>query len=146
MNTSGLMAELLVPEKEIDDVKQGSIVWMKVGALRNADFEGRVDSIAPVTQTVEGEQMIVVRSQLSGENENLKPGMTGCGPDLRRQTSHHQDRHSADGTLVKDGVRSPPSLREPAPVHRCLYADADLIAGDLAQPRATGHKQFFRVP
>ena len=36
VNTSGLVAELRVPEKEIDDVKQGSVVWMKVGALRNA--------------------------------------------------------------------------------------------------------------
>ncbi len=86
------------------------------------DFEGRVDPIAAVTQAVEGEQMFVVRSQLSGENENLKPGMTGCSPDLRRQTAHHQDRNSADGALGQDGVRSPPCPKEPGPRTRCLYS------------------------
>ncbi|HVQ65499.1 MAG TPA: hypothetical protein VMT78_13250, partial [Terriglobia bacterium] len=62
---------------EIEDVKQGSIVWMKVRGLRDADFEGRVDSIAVVAQPVEGDQVIIVRSQLSGDTANLKPGMTG---------------------------------------------------------------------
>ena len=77
VNTTGLIAELRVPEKEIEDVKQGSIVWMKVRGLRDDDFEGRVDSIAVVAQPVEGEQVIIVRSQLSGDTANLKPGMTG---------------------------------------------------------------------
>jgi multidrug resistance efflux pump len=77
VNTSGLMAELRVPEKEIEDVKQGSIVWLKVGGLSDADFEGRVDSISVVAQAVEGEQVFIVRSQFAGEDANLKPGMTG---------------------------------------------------------------------
>ena len=76
VSTSGHVAELQVPEKEVDDVKQGMAVWMKVGALPNEDFEGRVDSIAPVTQTVEGQQIIVVKSQLPND-EKLKPGMSG---------------------------------------------------------------------
>ena len=73
---------------------------MTGGRAADADFKGRVDSIAIVTQTVEGEQMFVVRIPVSGEDENLKPGMTGWA-DLRRQTAHHQDRYSPDIALVK---------------------------------------------
>jgi multidrug efflux pump subunit AcrA (membrane-fusion protein) len=78
VNNSGLVAELLVPEKEIDDVKLGNIVWMKMGALRDQDFEGRVSYIAPVAHTVENQQMVIVHSQLPND-EKLKPGMTGVG-------------------------------------------------------------------
>ena len=75
------------------------------------DFEGRVDSIAAVAQTVEGEQMIAVRSRLSGKNENLKPGMKGVAriyagkrPILRIATRRME-------RLVEDGVRSLLALR-----------------------------------
>jgi putative peptide zinc metalloprotease protein len=78
VNTSGVIAEMLVPEKEMADVKHGSVVWLKVRTLPALDFEGRVDFIAPVVQTVNGQQMVVVRTApLANENELLKPDMTG---------------------------------------------------------------------
>jgi multidrug efflux pump subunit AcrA (membrane-fusion protein) len=77
MNVDALQAELLVPEKEMEDVKPGSVVWMKVRGLPNEDFQGRVDFIAPVAQVVEGQRMIAVRSLITEKNELLKPEMTG---------------------------------------------------------------------
>jgi len=78
VNTSAVIAEMQVPEKELADVKAGNVVWLKIRSLPAADFEGRVDFIAPVVQTVNGEQMVVVRTQpLANENDILKPDMTG---------------------------------------------------------------------
>ena len=76
VDTAGLVAELLVPEKEIEDVKEGNIVLMWVRAFPNDDFEGRVDSIGAVAQDIDEQSMIVVRSQLA-KSEKLKPKMTG---------------------------------------------------------------------
>ena len=78
VNTSGVIAEMLVPEKELAEVKPGNVVWLKVRSLPQANFEGRVDFIAPIVRTVEGQQMVVVRTQpLPNENDDLKPDMTG---------------------------------------------------------------------
>jgi putative peptide zinc metalloprotease protein len=78
VNTSGVIAKMLVPEKEHADVKPGSVVWLKVRGQDHLDFEGRVDFIAPIVETVEGQQMVVVRTQpLANENGLLAPGMTG---------------------------------------------------------------------
>jgi multidrug resistance efflux pump len=77
MNVDALQAELLVPEKEMEDVKRGSLVWIKVGALPNNYFQGRIDFIAPVAQVVDGQRMVAVHSRITEKNELLKPGMTG---------------------------------------------------------------------
>ena len=69
--------EMQVPEKEMSDVQPGNPVWMKARSLPSVDLQGRVDFIAPVTQNVNGQQMVVVRSELSNEELLLKPGMTG---------------------------------------------------------------------
>jgi hypothetical protein len=36
-----------------------------------------VDFIAPVAQTINGQQMVVVRSELPNDDATLKPDMTG---------------------------------------------------------------------
>jgi multidrug efflux pump subunit AcrA (membrane-fusion protein) len=78
VNTTGVIAQLLVPEKEYADVKEGSVVWLKLRSLPKADFQGRLDFIAPVVETVNGEQMVVVRTlPLANENDVLKPNMKG---------------------------------------------------------------------
>jgi putative peptide zinc metalloprotease protein len=77
MNVDALQAELLVPEKEMEDVKRGSLVWIKVGALPNNYFQGRIDFIAPVAQVVDGQRMVAVHSRITEKNVLLKPGMTG---------------------------------------------------------------------
>ncbi|PYS18358.1 MAG: hypothetical protein DMG11_33580, partial [Acidobacteria bacterium] len=55
--------EMQVPEKELADVRPGNPVWMKARSLPAVDFQGRVDFIAPVAQTLNGQQTVVVRSE-----------------------------------------------------------------------------------
>ena len=59
------------------DVRPGNPVSMKARSLPSVDLQGRVDFIAPVAQTVSGQQMVVVRSELQNDNLLLKPEMTG---------------------------------------------------------------------
>jgi multidrug efflux pump subunit AcrA (membrane-fusion protein) len=77
VDTTGLEAELLVPQKEIEDVQPGYEIWLKAHALPEQDFQGRVDSIAPVVQVVDGQRTITVRSALIEKSDLLKPDMTG---------------------------------------------------------------------
>jgi len=69
--------EMQVPEKELADVRPGNPVWMKARSLPAVDFQGRVDFIAPVAQTLNGQQTVVVRSELQNDELLLKPDMTG---------------------------------------------------------------------
>jgi hypothetical protein len=66
-----------VPEKDLSDVRPGNPVTMKARSLPSVNLEGRVDFIAPVAQTVNGQQMVVVRSELQNDDLLLKPEMTG---------------------------------------------------------------------
>lgn len=78
VNASGVIAEMLVPEKELAYVKPGNVTWLKARSLPTEDFEGRVDFIANVAQNVAGQHMVVVRTQqFPNENDQLKPDMTG---------------------------------------------------------------------
>ena len=72
-----VIVEMQVPEKELADVRPGNPVWMKARSLPSTDFQGRVDFIAPVAQSVNGQQMVVVRSELQNDDLVLKPDMTG---------------------------------------------------------------------
>jgi hypothetical protein len=45
--------------------------------LPDRPLEGRVDLIASIAQTVNGQQMFVVRSEVKNENNLLKPEMMG---------------------------------------------------------------------
>jgi HlyD family secretion protein len=77
VDTEGVMVEMMVPEKDLEEVKIGNIVWLTFRSLPNDDFQGRVDFVAPVAQTVNGQQMVAVRTQLENMNNVLKPEMTG---------------------------------------------------------------------
>jgi len=77
VDLSRVTVEMQVPEKELVDVKPGNPVWMKARSLPSVDLQGRVDFIAPVAQTVNGQQMVTVRSELQNETMLLKPEMTG---------------------------------------------------------------------
>jgi putative peptide zinc metalloprotease protein len=72
-----VIVEMQVPEKEMADVRPGNPVWMKARSLPSTDLQGRVDFIAPVAQSVNGQQMVVVRSDLQNDDLLLKPDMTG---------------------------------------------------------------------
>jgi multidrug resistance efflux pump len=69
--------EMLVPEKELADVRPGNAIRMKANSFPSLDLEGRVDFIAPVARTVAEEQMVVVRSEVPNKDLMLKPDMTG---------------------------------------------------------------------
>ena len=72
-----VIVEMQVPEKELADVRPGNPVFMKARSLPSVDWQGRVDFIAPVAQSVSGQQMVVVRSELQNDDFMLKPEMTG---------------------------------------------------------------------
>jgi membrane fusion protein (multidrug efflux system) len=72
-----VIVEMQVPEKEMADVRPGNLVMMKARSLPTLDLQGRVDFIAPVAQAVNGQQMVVVRSEIQNDDLLLKPDMTG---------------------------------------------------------------------
>jgi multidrug resistance efflux pump len=69
--------EMQVPEKEMADIQRGYPVTMKARSLPAVDLNGRVDFISPVAQTIGGQQIVVVRSELQNDDLLLKPEMTG---------------------------------------------------------------------
>ena len=69
--------EMMVPEKEMADVKPAYPILMKVRAYPTDEFEGRVDFIAPVAETVFNQRFIKIRTEISNEDGMLKPEMTG---------------------------------------------------------------------
>lgn len=77
VDISRVTVEMQVPEKEMADVHSGNPVWMKARSLPTVDLQGRVDFIAPIAQTVNGQQMVTVRSELQNDELLLKPEMTG---------------------------------------------------------------------
>jgi multidrug resistance efflux pump len=77
VDISHVTVEMQVPEKEMVDVRKGSPVWMKARSLPSIDFQGRVDFIAPVAQSINSQQMVIVRSELQNDGFLLKPETTG---------------------------------------------------------------------
>jgi multidrug efflux pump subunit AcrA (membrane-fusion protein) len=77
VDTGRVTVEMLIPEKELADVKIGNPVWMKLRSFPDMALQGRVDFIAPVAQSVDSGQMVVVRSELVNDTMLLKPDMTG---------------------------------------------------------------------
>jgi multidrug resistance efflux pump len=77
VDLSRVTIEMQIPEKELSEVRPGNPITMKARSLPSANFEGRVDFIAPVAQTVNEQQTVVVRSELDNPERLLKPDMTG---------------------------------------------------------------------
>ena len=87
VNTSTVIAEMLVSEKDWADVHEGFPVRIQLTSFPTRYFEGKVDYIAPVAHTEGGLRVVSVRSYLSNAGGELKPELTGvakvyCG---RRQ-------------------------------------------------------------
>ena len=74
VNSSVVRAEMLVSEREMEDVHLGQDVWMRMNSFPTRDFKGTVDFISPVVQT-DGQQ--IVRAVLKNEDGVLKRDMTG---------------------------------------------------------------------
>jgi multidrug efflux pump subunit AcrA (membrane-fusion protein) len=77
VDISRVTVEMQVPEKEMADVHPDNPVVVLPRSFPSVDLRGRVDFIAPVAETVNGQQVVVVRSELPNEGLTLKPDMTG---------------------------------------------------------------------
>jgi len=77
VDTSTVLADMMVPEKELEDVNYGNYVRMFLRSFSTRDFDGHVVYMAPYAQTVNGEQVITVRAELANKDGILKPEMTG---------------------------------------------------------------------
>jgi multidrug resistance efflux pump len=77
VDTSSVVARLMVPQKELEDVLPGNRVLLKLDSFSTQVFEGKVDSIAPGAQTESGQQFVPVRSILMNKDGILKPDLTG---------------------------------------------------------------------
>ena len=84
-NTSTVVAEMMVPEKEMGDVHKGLPVRIQLASFPTQYFDGKVDFIAEHAHAGDGQQVMTVRSNLSNPDGVLKPELTGfakiyCGP------------------------------------------------------------------
>jgi multidrug resistance efflux pump len=84
-NTSTVVAEMMVPEKEMGDVHKGLPVRIQLASFPTRYFDGKVDFIAESAHAGEGQQVVTVKSNLSNPDGVLKPELTGfakiyCGP------------------------------------------------------------------
>ena len=70
-------AEMFVPEKEMGDVDPGMPVHLKARSYPTHEFQGNVDFIAPVAETVEDARVVKIRTELANADGMLKPEMTG---------------------------------------------------------------------
>lgn len=72
--------EVVIPEKEIAEVKPGQQVVLKARAYPGRSFAGRVKAIAPaaaVEETGLGRKVFRVSIEMDGPADLLKPEMTG---------------------------------------------------------------------
>jgi len=73
-------------------------------------FSGACGLIAPVAQTLNGQQTVVVRSELQNDELLLKPDMTGVAKDLLRRSADHRSDDPAFRSLDPHRVLGSPSL------------------------------------
>lgn len=82
-----LLAVLYVPEKQIDKLQVGHQAKLRVDALNEAVFFGRIDRISPVVDPATGTVKVTIEVRNSGAQ--LKPGMFAriqVIHDIRRNT------------------------------------------------------------
>ena len=85
VNDSRVYATANIYEKDLDKVKTGQRVSLKVASLPNRTFTGRITTIASV---VEGETRVVpVKAEIDNPDSVLKPGMFAELEVLTDQTS-----------------------------------------------------------
>ncbi|MEG4942393.1 efflux RND transporter periplasmic adaptor subunit [Microcoleus sp. F4-D5] len=85
INDSGVLATANIYEKDLNKVKMGQRVRVKIASLPDRTFEGRITRIGSV---VEGETRIVpVQAELTNPDGELKPGMFAELEVLTDQTS-----------------------------------------------------------
>ena len=97
--TDTLELELGVPQRDIERVRQGQDVRLRVDALPQRTFRGRVVSIAPLPATSpDGAVLFAVRAHVANPDGTLRPGM---GAHARVLT----DRASVLGRVLRAPAR-----------------------------------------
>jgi multidrug efflux pump subunit AcrA (membrane-fusion protein) len=79
-DSSGLEAEITLPEQDVAAVKVGQPVEFRVRALPFETFKGRVVRVAPAAVKADkgdAPSSVTVTCQLDGSAADLRPGMTG---------------------------------------------------------------------
>lgn len=72
-----MRAELAVAERDIQDLKEGQVVWLATNALPNESKKAIVEQIVPMGESQEGSNTFKVYARLEETNEQWRPGMQG---------------------------------------------------------------------
>ena len=132
-----LQAVLNVPERDLDTLKAGQPVHLRVDALPEHSFEGTVARIAPVVDAASG--TFRTTCEFRDSTQTLKPGMFG------RIEVVYDQRHDAlvvpRSALVEEDGQSAVFVIEPAPPKK---ADAPLFVAKRRVVK-TGYSESDRI-
>lgn len=73
-----MVAEIGVPESEIQYISQGDTVTLKLNAFPFQSWTGKVERIHPGTEVIDDQTVFVTEVELDNEQGLLKPGMEGA--------------------------------------------------------------------
>ncbi len=134
-----LQAVLNVPERDLDTLKAGQHVKMRVDALSGKTFDGVIARIAPVVDAASG--TFRATCEFRDSTQNLKPGMFG-----RIEVAYDQ-RHDAlvvpRNAIVEEDGESSVFVVEPAPAKAVTPATvkgkaAEAVAAETSKPAVPG--------
>ena len=74
---SSVIAEIAVPEKEMEAVRVGQPVLLRARAFPGRTCHGQVMAIAPVATEGQVQRVVAVRSTIANPDLLLRPGMSG---------------------------------------------------------------------
>lgn len=74
-----MAAEMNVPETQVDLIRPGSALALKLNTFPTHTFRGTVERVSAQTVSAEGEQFFVVRAVFANPNDMARAGMVGGG-------------------------------------------------------------------
>jgi multidrug efflux pump subunit AcrA (membrane-fusion protein) len=88
-DTSGIEAEISLPEQEVNGIREGQTVELKARALPFHTFHAKGNRIAPSALLADGQQQskVSIYCRLENPNPDLRSGMTGFGRISRGEQS-----------------------------------------------------------
>ncbi|MEO6690250.1 MAG: efflux RND transporter periplasmic adaptor subunit [Dokdonella sp.] len=141
-----LQAVLNVPERDLDTLKAGQHVQMRVDALAGKTFDGAIARIAPIVDAASG--TFRATCEFRDSTRTLKPGMFG-----RIEVAYDQ-RHDAlvvpRNAIVEEDGESAVFVVEPAPAKPVSAAPVkgkagEAVAAEAAKPAVPGFVAKRRV-
>jgi HlyD family secretion protein len=85
INDSTIELPVQIDETEIGKVKLGQVAEVKLDAINDQSFKGRVVRISPKAEVVQNIAVFYVTVSLSNSNRALRPGMTGEAEIISRE-------------------------------------------------------------